>query len=469
MASGKDRSASVLGSKAINKLFFDYALPAIVATTASSLYNIIDRIFIGHGVGPLAIAGLALTFPIMNLAVALGTLVGAGASAIVSIRMGERKRIEAIQTLGNSLLLNIIIGIAFSIVALTFLNPILKIFGASDDTLPYARDFMQIILLGNVITHVFFGLNNVMRASGHPQKAMISTLLTVGVNIILAPLFIFGFKWGIRGAAIATVLSQTCGLVWVLSHFCSKRPYIHFIPVGFKLSGKIIKNIFSIGLSPFIIHICSSLVVIFINLQLKRYGDMDYTGIVMDGQAVAGGDMAIGAFGIINSIVGFIVMILFGFTQGMQPIAGYNYGAMKMDRVKEVLWLTIKYATGVAVVGFLLCMIFPQGIAHLFTKDPHINVITTRGMRLYMAMFVLTGFQVVASTFFQAINKAIISIVLSMTRQLIFLIPFIFILPLFWSSDGVWLAQAFADFMSAAVTASVLIYHLYRGIFKQKK
>lgn len=468
MISQRDRSTAALKNKAIDKLFFDYALPAIVATTASSLYNIIDRIFIGHGVGPLAIAGLALTFPIMNLAVALGTLVGAGASSIVSIRMGERRRMDAIQTLCNSLLLNIIIGISFTVIALIFLNPILKIFGASADTLPYARDFMQIILMGNVITHVFFGLNNVMRASGHPMKAMISILLTVGVNVILAPTFIFGFKWGIRGAATATVISQTCGLIWVLGHFCSKHPYIHFSPFGFKLSGKIIKDIVSIGLSPFIIHICASLVVIFINLQLKRYGDLDYTGIVMDGHPVAGGDMAIGAFGIINSIVGFIVMILFGFTQGMQPIAGYNYGALQMDRVKQVLRLAIGWASGVAIVGFLLCMIFPRGIAHMFTGDPHINTITQRGMRLYMLMFMLTGFQVVTSTFFQAIGKASISIFLSMTRQLIFLIPFIFILPLFWSSNGVWLAQSFADLLSAAVTAVVLMYHLHRGILSKK-
>lgn len=458
----KDTSTAGLGSRPIRGLFFDYALPAIVATTASSLYNIIDRIFIGHGVGPLAIAGLALTFPVMNLAVAVGTLVGAGAPAVVSLRMGERNRKAAIQALGNSLVLNILTGAGFAVAALLFLDPLLRLFGASPDTLPYARDFLQVILAGGPVTHVFFGLNNVMRASGHPRKAMVSLLLTVGVNICLAPLFIFGFHWGIRGAAAATLLSQTCGLTWVLGHFCGRRPYVHFMSGCFKLSGSIVKSIMAIGMSPFIIHVCTSLVAVFINLQLKHYGDLDYAGIV-SGQTAAGGDLAIGAFGIINSISGFLVMVVFGFTQGMQPIAGYNYGAGKRKRVREVLYLAVRCATCVALAGFLLCMSVPSAIARMFTDDPCIAVITGRGMRLYMMMFATVGFQVVTSTFFQSIGKASVSILLSMTRQLIFLIPFIFVLPLWWGSDGVWAAQAAADAAAACVTAAVLGRQLHKG------
>jgi len=331
----------------VKQLLWQYALPAIIATTATSFYNIIDRIFIGQGVGPLAISGLALTFPIMNLGTALGTLVGAGSSAIISIRMGEKRREEAIQTLGNAFVLNMIIGILFSVLALCFLDPLLYLFGASDATLPYARDFMRVILLGNVITHLFFGLNNIIRASGYPTKAMISLLLTIGINIILAPLFIFVFHWGIKGAATATVISQSAGLVWVVSHFLSRKPYVHFTKQCFRLSGRIIGSIFSIGVAPFLIHCCACLIAILMNLQLGTYG----------------GDMAIGAFGIINSIISLLIMIMFGFTQGMQPIVGYNWGAKQHDRAIEAFRLTIYYATAVSVIGFIAAECFPGFIA----------------------------------------------------------------------------------------------------------
>lgn len=332
-----DQQNEALEKGNIKRLFLQYALPAIIATTATSFYNIIDRIFIGQGVGPLAISGLALTFPIMNLGTALGTLVGAGSSAIISIRMGEKRQEEAIQTLGNAFVLNIIIGLAFSVLALIFLNPLLYLFGASDATLPYARDFMSIILLGNVITHLFFGLNNIIRASGYPTKAMISLLLTIGVNIILAPLFIFAFHWGIKGAATATVISQSIGLIWVLSHFISSMPYVHFTRHCFRLSWLIIGSVFSIGVAPFLIHCCACLIAILMNWQLGQYG----------------GDLAIGAFGIINSIISLLIMIMFGFTQGMQPIVGYNWGAKQHNRALEAFKLTIYYATAVAIIGFL--------------------------------------------------------------------------------------------------------------------
>ena len=431
-----------LAETKVGKLLFNYALPAIVATTASSLYNIIDRIFIGHGVGPMAISGLALTFPIMNLAIAFGTLVGAGASAMVSIRMGEQRRVDAIRILGNALTLNIIIGILFTIFGLIFLDDLLRLFGASNETLPYAREFMQVILVGNTIAHIFFGLNNIMRASGHPTKAMISILLTVGINIILAPIFIFVFEWGIRGAAFATVISQTIGMIWVLAHFSSRKPYIHFRISGFKLSGRIIRDIFAIGLSPFLIYVLACLISIIMNLQLVKLG----------------GDYAIGACGIVNSIVALIVMVILGLTQGMQPIVGYNYGAHRMDRVLETLKKTIFWGTVIAIVGFLITQIFPYQIASAFTNDAKMIDITVRGMRLNTIVFFLIGFQVVTSNFFQAIGRAKTAIFLSISRQAIFFTPFLFILPSFLGLDGVWLAASASDFAAVITTGFVLRY-----------
>lgn len=440
-----------LGTEKIGKLLWNYSLPSIIAMTASSLYNIIDRIFIGQGVGALAISGLAITFPIMNLATAFGTLVGAGASAIVSIRLGEGRRIEAIRTLGNAFILNIVIGLIFAVLLLLFLDPILFLFGASKDTLPYARDFMRVILIGNVITHLFFGLNSIMRASGYPNKAMFSTLLTVGINIILAPVFIFVFKLGIKGAATATVISQTCGLIWVLVHFCNKKSHIHFQPAGFHLRGTIIRDIFSIGMSPFLIHACTCLITILINLRLQQNG----------------GDYAIGAFGIINSVTTFIIMIVLGLTQGMQPIAGYNYGANLMPRVMRVFKLSVFAGTVITTVGFLILMIFPKTISSAFTSHEELLRLSVQGMRLYIIFLPLGGFQIVTSNFFQAIGRAKTAIFLSLSRQVIFLIPFILVLPHFFGLLGVWFAMPSADLLSAIVTSCVLIYS-YKKLMRRE-
>lgn len=430
----------------IGTLLLQYSLPAIIAATASSLYNIIDRIFIGQGVGPYAISGLAITFPIMNLAIAFGTLVGAGASTLISIRMGEKRRIDAIRTLGNALVLNIGIGLIFSIVALLFLDEILIWFGASKKTIPYAREFMQIILIGNTISHIFFGLNNILRASGYPNKAMISILLTVGINIISAPIFIFEFHWGIRGAALATVLSQTVGMIWVLHHFCLKQSYIHFQKACFKLKSKIVRDIFSIGLSPFLIHSCSCLVAILMNWQLYKYG----------------GDLAIGAFGIINSIVGLAVMIIFGLTQGMQPIVGFNYGARQITRVFKTFKLTILWASGISIVSFLITTLFPETITRAFTTDFELIKKTAYGMRIYMIIFPIVGFQIVTSNFFQSIGKAKIAILLSLSRQVLFLIPFIMWLPFHFELTGVWMAAPCSDFAASLTTILVLLYFYKR-------
>ena len=342
----KENSPLVLGTEPIGKLLAQYAIPAIIAMTASSLYNMVDSIFIGHGVGALAISGLALTFPLMNLAAAFGSLVGVGASTLVAVKLGQKDYQGANDVLGNVLVLNVVLGILFTAVFLVFLDPVLYFFGASEHTIPYARDYMRIILYGNVITHLYLGLNSVLRSCGFPRMAMYATLLSVVINCALNPLFIFGFGWGIEGSAWATVISQVISLVWQLIHFSNPKQLLHFQKDIYKLRPDIVKGVLAIGLSPFLMNLCACLIVILINRGLKEHG----------------GDMAIGAYGIVNRISFLFVMIIMGFNQGMQPIAGYNYGARLFPRVKEVTGLTMRWATGVATTGFLLCELVPAWI-----------------------------------------------------------------------------------------------------------
>jgi len=436
----KDRSPHLLGSDSIGKLLLEYSLPAIVAMTATSLYNIIDRIFIGQGVGALAISGLAITLPLMNLGVALGALVGAGAATLVSIRLGQQRGDEASLILGNTVILNLIISTIYSVITLIYLDEILILFGASSATLIYAKQFMQIILAGNVFLHSYMGLTSIMRSSGYPAKSMIITLITVGINLILAPVFIFIFKWGIRGAALATMTAQLLGLAAVIVHFIKKESFLHFIKGHFKLKTEIIRDIFSIGMSPFAINVCACLIVIIMNLQLVRYG----------------GDYAVGAYGIINSILMCVVMIVIGLTQGMQPIAGYNYGACRFDRVKKVFRYTVMAGTCITTAGFLMGEILPRQIAGAFTVSIELIDLTVPGMRIAMLMFPLAGFQMVTSNFFQSIGRAKISILLTMSRQVIFLIPALLVLPVFFGLRGVWAAIPSADLFSSLMTVMVL-------------
>lgn len=432
--------ADELGRGAIGGLLLRYSIPAIVGMTASSLYNIIDRIFIGQGVGASAISGLALTLPIMNLAVAFGAMVGVGAAVTTSIRLGEKNRADATLVLGNTVFLNIVISVAFSILVLGFLDGILCAFGASAETLPYARQFMQIILAANVVTHLYMGINNVMRASGHPKKAMVTTLLTIGINVVLAPLMIFGLKWGIRGAATATVCSQMIGLLWLLLHFTSRQSTLRFERGCLRPRIRIIKDIISIGTPSFLINMCLCVITSIINLRLVKYG----------------GDFAVGAFGIINSILMFIAMIVLGFTQGMQPIAGYNYGANQWHRVGEVFRYTVIAASCVTCSGFLLVECIPGLISRAFTTNRELVDLSTTGMRIVIAMFPLVGFQIVTANLFQAIGKVHISIVLSLSRQVLLLIPALFVLSHFFGLNGVWAAMPASDLGASVLTFIVL-------------
>ncbi len=437
-------TANDLGVEKVGKLLLNYSLPAIIATAAASVYNIIDRIFIGQGVGPLAISGLALTFPLMNITAAFGSMVGVGASAMVSIRLGQHDRKGATLILGNAVMLNLIFGITIGLLVFIFLEPILYALGASRDTLPFAKEFMQVILIGNVFTHLYLGLNNIIRASGYPGKAMIITLTTVVVNLVLAPLFIFVFDWGIRGAALATVIAQAVGTVTAVIHFTRLDSFVRFLPGYMKLKKVIIGDIISIGMSNFLMLLFGSLVISIFNLSLRKYG----------------GDYAIGAFGIIASIANLAAMVVIGFNQGMQPIVGYNYGAQKISRSLRAFKLTVFAATCVTTFMFLLAEIFPRTIASAFTNSDELINLAVMGMRLNLMLFPIVGFQIVTASFFQSIGKARFSIFLSLSRQVLFLIPALLILPHFWTLKGVWLAGPVADFASSLLTLIVLRWQL---------
>ena len=445
------RNATELGTQPIGKLLMQYAIPAIIAMTASSLYNMVDSIFIGQGVGPLAISGLAITFPFMNLGAAFGAMVGVGASTLISVKLGQKDYKTAQTVLGNVISLNVIIGIAFTILTLLFLDPILYFFGASADTIGYARDYMQIILAGNIITHMYLGLNAVLRAAGHPQKAMYATINTVIINTILDPIFIYGFDWGIRGAAIATIIAQVISLIWQLKLLADPNELLHFKRGIYHLQSKIVKNIIAIGLSPFCMNVASCFIVIFINKGLKEYD----------------GDLAIGAYGIVNRLVFICVMIVMGITQGMQPIAGYNYGALQFNRVNHVLKLAIWGATFVTTLTFLVGELIPELTVSIFTSDEGLIARAAEGFRIVVIVFPIVGFQMVTSNFFQSIGLANKAIFLSLTRQLLFLLPCLIILPKFVGASGIWWSMPISDLLSSIV-AGVLLYKQYQ-VFKNHK
>jgi len=438
----KTEAPLILGTEKISKLLMQFALPAIIAMTASSIYNIVDSIFIGHGVGALAISGLAITFPLMNLAAAFGSLVGVGASTLVSVKLGERDYEGANHVLGNVLVLNVVLGLLFTVVFLWKLDPILLFFGASDITLSYAHDYMVVILLGNIITHMYLGLNAVLRASGFPKLAMYATLSAVLINCILNPLFIFGFGWGIKGSAIATVIAQTISLAGQMIHFFDSGQLLHFKKGIYRLKSELVRGVLSIGMSPFLMNLCACLIVIVINRSLKEYG----------------GDMAVGAYGLVNRVGFLFVMIVMGFNQGMQPIAGYNFGARLYPRVTEVTKLTMLYATGVTTLGFLLCEIIPSSIIRMFTTDTELIKSAVYGLRITFAVFPIVGFQMVATNFFTSIGMAKKAIFLSMSRQLLFLLPCLLILPSFYGVTGVWLSSPISDVVATVITSLVLIY-----------
>ena len=439
----KDKRSQDLATKPIGKLLWQFAIPSLIAMSANSIYNLCDSMFIGQGVGPFAIAGLAISFPLMSISSAFGAMLGVGSAAQTSIAMGEDNKERGLMILGNMLRMDVTIAICFTIIGLVFLEPILRAFGASDQTLPYAYDYMQIIIAGNIITHVFLGLCDQLRATGNPEKSMRAHLIAVVVNIILDPLFIFGLDLGIKGAAFATVLGQVCGLTYAIRFFFDKNNFSHFSRHGLIFDFKIVKDIVAIGMSPFLVNVCGSMIVILINRTLKTYGGDD-------------GDLCVGVYGVTSRLNSLLVMMISGFSQGMQPIVGFNLGAKRIDRVHQVLKHAYFYATAIMSIGFLLVFIMPGTVASLFSSDPVMIERCIPAFRIMLCALPLVGGQIITTTFFQSIKKPKISIFLSMTRQLIILVPMLFILPPMLGVNGVWCSIPLSEAGSAFLAMYLL-------------
>ena len=423
-----------LGTAPIHKLLFKYALPAIIAMTATSLYNIVDTIYIGHGCGALALGALTVAKPFMDICAAFGSLVGVGASSLLAIYLGEKDYEKANRVLGNVIVMNIILSAIVMAVGLMWLDPILMAFGASEDTLVYAHEYMEIILYGNILTHIYFGLNSMLRSAGHPRFSMTATIVAVVINVILDPIFIFGLDMGVRGAALATVLSQAVAVIWQFTKFLDKNELIRFHRGIWRLNKHITVRALAIGMSPFLYNIAHCFVVIIINNQLKAFG----------------GDLAIASYGVINRLTFVFAMIVMGLNQGMQPIAGYNYGARHYDRMLRSFYLTCLYATGVMGIAFILGECFPEAMTRIFTHDGELISRTIRPMRIICSTMLIIGF---------SIGKAGKAIFLSLTRQVIYLIPLALFLPAIFADplDGVWWSIPLSDTLSAITAVIVLL------------
>lgn len=447
MSQTSTSATHLLGNERIGKLLVQYSVPAVIASVATSLYNIIDSMFIGQGVGALAIAGLAITFPFMNLVIGFCTLVAVGGATISSIFLGQKNELRATETVNTVMVLCCIHSLVFGGLSFLFMDEILTLFGANANTLPYARQFMGVILLFTPISYLFIGLNNIMRATGYPRKAMYSSLITVIVNLILAPVYIFVFDWGIGGAAFATICAQSVGLVWVLIHFMSKKSLVHF---NFKVrffNPLVIKRIYSIGLSPFLMNTCACFVVVFLNKSLITYaGDL--------------GDIAVGSYGILNRTAMCFVMIVMGLAQGMQPILGFNYGSGNWFRVKKTLMLGIRVAVCITLLGSIITELFPAQLSRLFTTDRTMIEMSAHAYRVYFTVFWLIGPQIVITNYFQSIGKPKLSIFLSLTRQLLFLVPLLAILPPVWGVDGVWYSMMGSDTLALILAVIVLVFNM---------
>ncbi len=437
-----------LGTQPVGKLLWQYALPGVIAMTASSLYNMVDSIFIGHGVGPMALAALGICFPLMNIGAAFGAAVGVGGATLMSLRLGQRQYDKANHVLGNMVALNIIMGLLVGIVSLIFLDPILIFFGASEQTLPHAHDYMFILLVGNVITHLYLGLNAALRSASKPRQAMVATIVTVVLNTILDPIFIWPLHMGIKGAAIATVIAQAIVLCWQLWQFSRQHELLH-LEWRFLLPARnIVKEIVSIGISPFAMNITGCVVAIFMNNALLTYG----------------GDLAVGAYSIANRLGFVFFMVIIGICQGFQPIAGYNYGARNMDRVKRVLRLTISASVIAMTVGWIIGELFPEACVRMFSNDEQLMAVSINGIRINMLAFPVIGYQAVVTNFFQTIGKVRISIFMSLSRQLLFLLPLMLLFSSLWGLDGVWFSLPASDFVAFVVAVVIMQRFKFRNV-----
>ncbi|WIV13014.1 MATE family efflux transporter [Proteiniborus sp. MB09-C3] len=439
--------AQLLGEEKIGKLLLKFSIPAIVGMIVNALYNIVDRIFIGNFVDSLGLAGVTIAFPIMIIIMAFGMLVGIGGTSLISIRLGEGKKEEAELILGNAMVLLVIFSASISILGLVFLDPLLKLFGASPQVLPYSREYLSIILFGAVFQTIGFGMNNFIRAEGNPRRAMSTMLIGAILNTILDPIFIIVFNMGIKGAALATIISQAVSAAWVLSYFFRNKSSLEVKKENWKLNLSTVKGILAIGSAPFAMQVAASGITTLLNHSLKTYG----------------GDLAISAYGAINSFSTILLMPIFGINQGSQPIIGFNYGAKKYDRVKKALMLAIMAATSFTIIGFIVTRLFPAQLVALFnSKDKELISIGANGMKIFFTMLPIIGFQIVSSNYFQATGKPKQSMLLSLSRQVLMLIPAILILPRFFGLNGVWMAGPTADFFSFLLTSTFIILELKR-------
>jgi putative MATE family efflux protein len=428
-----DNRTERLGEYPVGKLLREFSIPAIIAMIANALYNVVDSIFVGRGVGSLALTAVTIALPIMIILMAFGMLIGIGATALISIKLGQQRRDEAEQILGVAFALAVALGILLSVVMLLFLDPILRFLGATPDVFIYAKQFTTVILIGATFQNISFGLNNVIRAEGNPMISMATMLFSAGVNTILNPLFIFVLHWGVIGSALATVTTQIIVSGYIIYHFTIGRSNLKLHKCNIRLKVDLIKKIAAIGLSPFLLQMAASVVLFIFNSNLLHYG----------------GEMAVAAMGVINRCAMMLLMPLFGINQGAQPIIGYNYGAKKYDRVKKTLKLAALSATMICIFGFIVVEVFSHQIMSLFNKDAELIEIGTHGIRIFLLMLPIVGIQIIITNYFQSIGKASKAILLSLTRQVLFLIPLVMILPVFLGLDGIWAAGPISDFSSA--------------------
>ena len=441
MMSDSDQRTNRLGEYPVGKLLLEFSLPAIVAMIANALYNVVDSIFVGRGVGPLALTAVTIALPIMIVLMAFGMLIGIGATALISMKLGQQRRDEAEQILGTAFALAVVLGIVITVILLLVLDPLLKFLGATPAVFDYAKQFSTIILLGTTFQFISFGVNNVIRAEGNPMISMATMLFSAGVNIILNPLFIFVLHLGVKGSALATVSTQLMVSGYILYHFTAGHSNLKLYRKNFKIPAELLKKIISIGLSPFLLQLAASVTLFIFNNTLLNYG----------------GVMAVAAMGVINRTTMMLLMPIFGINQGAQPIIGYNFGAKKYDRVKKTLRLAAFAATMVCVAGFIAVEVFSHQIIGLFNKDKDLIFIGTRGIRIFLIMLPMVGIQVVITNYFQSVGKASSAILLSLTRQVLLLIPLVLILPSFFGLDGIWIAGPTADFTSSMIAIIFLI------------
>lgn len=440
-----------LAEKPVGRLLWEYSTPAVIGMLVMSLYNVIDRIYIGRGVGAEAISGLAITFPVMNLSAAMGVLIGAGAAARTSIMLGAGDKRSAELVLGNSLIMSIAIGLSYTALFAIFLDDILVAFGATEATLPYARDYMQWMLPGMLVINLCFSFNNVMRSSGYPIKAMVTMIIGAVLNIALTPVFIFWLDMGIKGAAIASDISMAISAAFVMWHFCRNDSTVHFKKGIFKLNWRIVGGIVSIGAAPSLVNAAACAINMTVNRSLVQYGS----------------DIDVGAAGIFITYTSLLTTFVVGIGLGLQPIIGYNFGAGKYNRLKRAYWLATIVATIICTAGCLFGLLFPRAIALVFTSDERLITVTANGLRHALLFFWIVGFQIISTNFFQSIGKSLISIILSLVRQVIFMYPLLLVLPLNFDINGVWLAFPASDILATVVTAAFIFWQFNKMFKKQ--